>query len=282
MAVPRDRGFVQVDVFGTGACLGNALAVVLDGDGLTEQDMARLARWTNLSETAFLLAPTTSEADYRVRVFTRAAELPFAGHPTLGAAHAWLEAGGAPRRAGRLVQECGVGLVDVREDCGTLAFAAPPTLRAGPLDEPYLADLAAAFGIARSEIIAHQWVDNGPGWAVVRLSCADEVLGIDPDLSKIPQAKIGALGAYPAGGEHAFEIRAFAPAMGIPEDPVTGSLNAGVAQWLIREGEAPLSFRVSQGARVGRAGSVRVEAEPDGTVWIGGACATLIQGRVTL
>ena len=282
MAVPRDRGFVQVDVFGTGTCLGNALAVVLDGDGLAEQDMARLARWTNLSETAFLLPPTTSEADYRVRIFTRAGELPFAGHPTLGAAHAWLANGGAPREAGRLTQECGVGLVEVRQDGGTLAFAAPPTLRDGPLDEPYLADLAAAFGLARDQIVAHQWVDNGPGWAVVRLSSAEEVLGIEPDLSRIPKAKIGVLGAYPPGGEHAFEIRAFAPAMGVPEDPVTGSLNAAVAQWLIRGGQAPSSFRVSQGVRLGRAGSVCVDAEPDGTVWVGGMCATLIQGSVTL
>ncbi len=263
-------------------CLGNPVAVVLDGTDLTDQQMRRLAHWTNLSETTFVLPPTAPQADYRLRIFTPGGELPFAGHPTLGSARAWLDNGGTPRRAEYIVQECAAGLVSVRRGEGTLAFAAPPIIRDGPLDEGFVERIAAAFGIERDLVLAHQWVDNGPGWAVVRLATAEQVLALEPDLSLIPTAMVGAIGAYPAGAEHAFELRTFAPAVGVTEDPVCGSMNASVAQWLIATGAAPPAYRVSQGTRVGRAGTVEITADPDGTVWIGGAATTYIHGAITL
>ena len=279
--MPRSRAFAQVDVFSSEPYLGNPVAVVLDAEGLETDAMHRLARWTNLSETTFVLSPSTPDADYRLRIFTPGGELPFAGHPTLGSAHAWLEAGGVPKKD-RIVQECGAGLVELRRTNGVLAFAAPPTLRSGPLDDEYLQRIASAFGIARDRIVDHQWVDNGPGWAVVLLATADEVLALEPDLAQIPDAKIGAVGAYPAGGSYAFEIRAFAPGVGVPEDPVTGSLNASVAQWLTGTGRAQAPYRVSQGARLGRAGEIRIDRDPDDTVWVGGATTTFFSGTAVL
>ena len=177
---------------------------------------------------------------------------------------------------------CGAGLVELRRTNGVLAFAAPPTLRSGPLDDEYLQRIASAFGIARDRIVDHQWVDNGPGWAVVLLATADEVLALEPDLAQIPDAKIGAVGAYPEGGSYAFEIRAFAPGVGVPEDPVTGSLNASVAQWLTGTGRAQAPYRVSQGARLGRAGEIRIDRDPDDTVWVGGATTTFFSGTAVL
>lgn len=282
MTTPRPRAFSQVDVFSATPYLGNPVAVVLDGSGLADDEMQRLARWTNLSETTFVLPATVPEADYRLRIFTPGGELPFAGHPTLGSARAWLDEGGAPRRGDRIVQECGAGLVTVRVGDGVLSFAAPPLLREGPLEEEFVEQIAEAFGIPRNNILAHQWVDNGPGWAVVQLATAEEVLVLEPDLTLVPSSMVGAIGAYPEGSGHAFELRTFAPGVGVPEDPVCGSMNASVGQWLTRTGAAPSSYRVSQGTRVGRAGTVEVTAEADGTVWVGGAAVGYIRGVITL
>ncbi|MEV7323694.1 PhzF family phenazine biosynthesis protein [Streptomyces sp. NPDC093970] len=279
----RNRPFVQVDVFATSPYLGNPVAVVLDGADLDDERMQRLARWTNLSETTFVVAPTVAGADYRLRIFTPDGELPFAGHPTLGSARAWLDGGAVPRHPGRVVQECGAGLVTVRpgED-GTLAFAAPPLVRGGALDEAYLSEIVAAFGIGRDRVLAHQWVDNGPGWAVVRLATAEEVLALEPDLSLVPDAMVGVIGAHPDGSAHDFEMRTFAPRCGVPEDPACGSMNASVGQWLTATGAAPAAYRVSQGTRVGRAATIQVTADADGTVWVSGATAVRIRGTVTI
>ncbi len=276
--MPRSRPFAQVDVFSATPYLGNPVAVILDADGLDEGAMQRVARWTNLSETTFVLPPTTPRSDYRLRIFTPDCELPFAGHPTLGSAHAWLEHGGARRDATRLVQESAVGLVEVRVDDGTLSFAAPPTRREGDLEADYLEKIIAAFGIVREEVIAHQWVDNGPGWAVVQLPTAEAVLALEPDLSRIPDAMVGAIGAHPPGVEHAFEMRTFAPGVGVAEDPVCGSMNASVGQWLVRTGVVSGNYRVSQGQRLGRAGDVTITPEADGKVYVGGTTTTLFHG----
>ena len=280
--MPRKRSFMQVDVFSTLPYGGNPVAVVLDGGDLTGEEMQRLARWTNLSETTFVLPPSEPEADYRLRIFTPQGELPFAGHPTLGSARAWLESGGMPRRADRIVQECAAGLVTVRRSTETLSFAAPPRVRDGVLDDTYLGQIVAAFGIPRERVLAHQWVDNGPGWAVVQLATAREVLALEPDLSLIPTAMVGAIGAHPEGSEHHFEMRTFAPGAGVPEDPACGSMNAGVGQWLTATGAAPSTYRVSQGTRLGRAASIEITADTDGTVWVSGAATICVQGSITV
>ncbi|MFG2346566.1 PhzF family phenazine biosynthesis protein [Streptomyces phaeochromogenes] len=282
MTMPRTRPFVQVDVFSTSPYSGNPVAVVLDGTDLSDEEMQGLARWTNLSETTFVLPPTVPEADYRLRIFTPGDELPFAGHPTLGSAHAWLDGGGVPRHGDRVVQECAAGLVTVRRGEGALAFAAPPRVREGALDEDYLKRIVDAFGITRDRVLAHQWVDNGPGWAVVQLATAEEVLALEPDLSLIPDAMVGAIGAHPDGSAHRFEMRTFAPGVGVPEDPACGSMNAGVGQWLTSTGAVPSSYRVSQGARLGRAASIEVTVDTDGTVWVSGAAVVCIRGTITL
>jgi PhzF family phenazine biosynthesis protein len=274
----RQRSFAQVDVFSPTPYLGNPVAVILDAEDLEDVDMQRIARWTNLSETTFVLPPARPEADYRLRIFTPGGELPFAGHPTLGSAHAWLERGGQPQVPGRLVQDCDAGLVEIRRRGGLLSFAAPPTRRSGDIEAEYLDQIVDAFGIGPDQLLAHQWVDNGPGWAVVRLATAHEVLDLQPDLSRIPAAMVGAIGAYPEGSEHAFELRTFAPAAGVAEDPVCGSMNASVAQWLLRTGAVPGSYRVSQGQRVDRAGDITITADPDGTIWVGGNTTTLFHG----
>jgi PhzF family phenazine biosynthesis protein len=274
----RERAFAQVDVFSAEPYLGNPVAVVLDGDGLDPEQMQRVARWTNLSETTFVLPPSSDEADYRVRIFTPDGELPFAGHPTLGTAHAWLEHGGAPRDTAFVLQECGAGLVRVRHDRGRLAFAAPPLVRTGDLDDSYVEEIASAFGIARDRVLAHQWVDNGPGWAVIRLATAQEVLELEPDLSQIPTSMVGAIGAYPQGSAHAFELRTFAPRVGVAEDPVCGSMNASVGQWLLGTGAISGSYRVSQGTRVGRRGEITITPDGESTVWVSGATTTLVRG----
>ncbi|WP_219921806.1 PhzF family phenazine biosynthesis protein [Brevibacterium oceani] len=308
--MPQLRRFAQVDVFSAVPFRGNPVAVVLEADGLSDEQMARIANWTNLSETTFVLSPTDPAADYRLRIFTPRRELPFAGHPTLGSAAAWLDAGGSPAQDGRIVQECGAGLVDIRrggpaspsadpsvapsadpsvapsaETPETLAFAAPKRLRTGELDEAYVSDIARALGIERSEILDHQWVDNGPGWAAVRLAGAEQVLALTPDFSAIPEAKLGVFGAHPQGSEHEYEIRAFVPGVGVGEDPVTGSLNASVAQWLIGAGLAPDSYTTTQGTAIGRAGVVSISTEgsasADPIVWVGGATSVCIRGTVT-
>jgi PhzF family phenazine biosynthesis protein len=274
----RQRPFVQVDVFSPIPYRGNPVAVVFDAEDLQDPDMQDIARWTNLSETTFVLPPATPAGDYRLRIFTPDGELPFAGHPTLGSAHAWLEQGAMPKGPERLVQECEAGLVEVRRRAGLLSFAAPPTRRSGEIEPEYLGQIVDAFAIGHDQVLAHQWVDNGPGWAVVRLATAHEVLALQPDLSRIPAAMVGAVGAYPDGSEHAFELRTFAPGVGVAEDPVCGSMNAAVAQWLLRTGAVSGSYRVSQGQRLGRAGDITVTADPDGTIWVGGKTNTLFQG----
>jgi PhzF family phenazine biosynthesis protein len=270
--------FRQVNVFSPEPLLGNPVAVVHDADALTDEQMAAFARWTNLSETTFLLRPTAGDADYRLRIFTPGGELPFAGHPTLGSAHAWLEAGGVPRGEG-LVQECGVGLVRVRRD-EQLAFAAPPLIRSGPVQETDLDRIVTALRIDRDDVVDGQWVDNGAGWVAVLLRDAAAVLALDPDVARFDGLDIGVAGLHPAGGDTQVEVRAFAPDVGIPEDPVTGSLNAGLAQWLTGNGTLPPSYVAAQGTALGRAGRAHVDTDSDGTIWVGGATVTTISGRV--
>lgn len=280
MTAPRARAFAQVDVFGAHPLRGNPVAVVLDAVGLSDETMAAFARWTNLSETTFLF-PGGPDADYRFRVFTPERELPFAGHPTLGSAHAWLEHGGTPRTAGRVLQDCAAGLIELRVAHGRVAFAAPPTVRSGPVEEHLLDEVAGCLGVERAEILDHQWVDNGPGWLAVRLASAAHVLALRPDFGGRPDLMVGVLGDHPAGAPHRYEIRGFAVAAGIAEDPVTGSLNASVAQWLIRTGQVPAAYTATQGARLSRDGVVHIEAAGD-TVWVGGACTSVVRGTVTL
>ena len=297
----QHRRFAQVDVFSAVPFQGNPVAVIVDADGLDETQMARIANWTNLSETTFVLPPDDPGADYRLRIFTPHRELPFAGHPTLGSAAAWLDAGGAPKHEDRIVQECGAGLVDIRrsprrggptqtidltnqtdptvEPSETLAFAAPDRLRSGPLDDVYVNQIATALGVDRSEILDHQWADNGPGWAAVRLASAEQVLALNPDFSAIPDAKLGVLGAHPEAADHEYEIRAFVPGVGVAEDPVTGSLNASVAQWLIGENLAPNRYTATQGTALGRSGVISISAEHD-EIWIGGATSICVRGTV--
>ncbi len=275
-----DRPFAQVDVFITEPGLGNPVAVVLDGEGLSTGAMQRFARWTNLSETTFVLAPTTPKADYRVRIFHPEAELPFAGHPTLGTCHAWLEAGGTPHDPAVVVQECGAGLVNVRRAGDVLSFAAPPLRRSGPVDEADLAAIAAGLGIAREAIVDATWADNGPGWAAILLSSADQVLAIRPGLAPFD---VGIVGPYPEGSPVALELRAMWPQHGATvEDPVTGSLNASVAQWLLGTGRVTAPYTASQGTAIGRAGRILITQDPDGTVWTGGRSVTLVRGTVDL
>lgn len=273
--------FTQVDVFTSEALKGNPLAVVHDGNDLDDAQMQAFARWTNLSETTFLLRPTDPTADYRVRIFTPGSELPFAGHPTLGSCHAWLEAGGVPRDAATVVQQCGVGLVRVRRDGARNAFAAPP-LRAEPVDDAQLAPVLAALGVPRSHVQAAQWLDNGPKWLGLLLDSSATVLALQPDHSALKTLpKVGVVGPHVAGAACRFEVRAFAASIGIAEDPVTGSLNASLAQWLIGAGIAPETYIAAQGTCMGRAGRVHISGEA-GTVWVGGASVSCIRGEVTL
>jgi len=272
--------FTQLDVFTATALKGNALAVVHAAEGLSDAQMQAFAAWTNLSETTFLLPPTDAAADYRVRIFTPERELPFAGHPTLGSCHAWLAAGGKPHDDAQVVQQCGVGLVRVRRDGTRLAFAAPPLKRSGVPDATTLDQIVRSLRIPRDAIRAAQWVDNGPGWVAVLLGSRDEVLALRPDYAAMHGLEVGAVAPW-AGGDAQFEVRAFVPTLGVPEDPVTGSLNAGLAQWLIGAGIAPERYVASQGTAMGRAGRVFVE-QRDGAVWIGGDSVVVVSGQVTL
>ncbi len=310
----KTRPFKQVDVFTDQPYFGNPLAVVLDGSGLDDEAMQRFARWTNLSETTFVLPPTDPSADYRVRIFTPGGELPFAGHPTLGSCHAWLRAGGTPRRQDFIVQECQVGLVNIRREGDRLAFAAPPLQRSAP-SPAVLAQVAAALGLKAQHILAAQLLDNGPVWLGLLLDSADTVLQLQPDHAALKKQglKVGVVGAHPAqaapvliaranrearafaGSTHPspaeaatadFEVRAFAAPIGIEEDPVTGSLNASLAQWLIAEGHAPERYVAAQGTCLDRAGRVYLTRETDAQgsaqVWVGGPSVTCINGTVTL
>jgi len=307
----KTRAFKQVDVFTAQPYFGNPLAVVLDGSGLDDAAMQRFAQWTHLSETTFVLPPTEVSADYRVRIFTPGGELPFAGHPTLGTCHAWLEAGGVPKRKDVIVQQCAVGLVQIRRDGARRAFAAPPLKRSAP-SPVVLAQVAAALGLKAQHIIAAQILDNGPVWLGLLLDSADTVLQLEPDHLALKKygLKVGVAGAHAAQEaplliaranrearafptrEHGapaetadFEVRAFAAPIGINEDPVTGSLNASLAQWLMAEGHAPDNYTVAQGTCLDRAGRVHLARETmAGTtvVWVGGESVTCIDGSVTL
>lgn len=275
------HAFRQVDVFSSDPLGGNPVAVVHDADDLSDDRMAAFARWTNLSETTFLLRPTEPGADYRLRIFTPGGELPFAGHPTLGSAHAWLEAGGVARGE-RLVQECGVGLVEVDRADGRLAFRAPPLLRGGPVEEADLAPVVAALGLAPDQVVDAQWCDNGPGWLGIRLHDAAAVLAVHPRSGALGQM-VGLVGLHPVGSETAAEVRALCTAdLGIVEDPVTGSLNAAVAQWLIADGTLPPAYVASQGAAVGRTGRIHVQRDAGEAIWVGGHTRTTICGTVDL
>ena len=279
----RTRPFAQVDVFSAEPFLGNPVAVVLDGADLTDKQMARFANWTNLSETTFVLPPTSPDADYRLRIFTPDRELPFAGHPTLGSARAWLAAGNTPR-GDVIVQECATGLVRVHptDDDAALAFEAPPTLRSGDLAPNVLEPITTGLALRPDQVVAHQWVDNGPGWAAVLLRSADEVLALEPTFTALGAHKVGVLGPAPDSAEHRFEVRAFVPGATGYEDPVTGSLNAGLAQWLVRTGRAPQDYTARQGTRMGRRGLVRVSADATGAVRVGGHCTVCVSGSVVL
>lgn len=272
--------FRQVDVFTSTPYYGNPVAVVLDAAGIADAEMQQFAKWTNLSETTFVLPPSEPSADYRVRIFNLGLELPFAGHPTLGTCHAWLAAGGAPRRPGIVMQECGAGLVAVRQSSGELAFAAPPLLRSGPVAESVVQHVADLLGIARGDVAAAQWADNGPGWVAIMLGSAADVLALRPG---IVDMDVGVIGPYPAGSAEAFEVRAFFPKDGATaEDPVTGSLNASLAQWLLGAGLASAPYVASQGTALGRRGRVHVSADPDGTIWVGGGTITCVSGQAEL
>lgn len=274
--------FSQLDVFTAQPMRGNPLAVVHDATGLSDEQMASFAQWTNLSETTFLLPPTEAGADYHVRIFTPGGELPFAGHPTLGSCHAWLAAGGQPKRDGEVVQQCGVGLVRIRRDGSRLAFAAPPLRRSGAVADASLrAQVLASLHLRDEHLLRLQWVDNGPGWIAALLPDAAAVLALQPDFAVMRGLKLGVVAPHPAGSECQFEVRAFVPTLGVPEDPVTGSLNAGLAQWLIGEGMAPSRYVAAQGTAMGRAGRVHVQSE-GGEVWIGGDVTPVVAGTVTL
>ncbi|MEJ5999683.1 PhzF family phenazine biosynthesis protein [Paucibacter soli] len=277
----KSRRFAQVDVFTDVALRGNALAVVVDAEGLSDAQMQALACWTQLSETTFLLPPSDPAADYRLRIFTPAGELPFAGHPTLGSAHVWLSHGGVPRRADELVQQCGIGLVRVRRDGERLAFAAPPLRRSGPVDAALREQVARSLRLAEQDLLDVVWVANGPPWVGARLRSAAAVLALQPDYLAMQGIELGVVGAYPEGGPAQFEVRAFVPGQPQPEDPVTGSLNAGLAQWMMGAGLAPAAYLVSQGTALQRAGRVHVRRQGD-DIWIGGDVTSLIQGQIGL
>lgn len=273
------RPFSMIDVFGDGAFAGNPLAVITDGSGLDTAEMQRIAHWLNLSETTFLLKPADPRADYRVRIFTVDRELPFAGHPTLGSAHAWLEQGGKPGKEGVIVQECGAGLVTVRRDGDRLAFAAPPLTRSGPLDGEGLQELLAVLRIERDAVVDARWVSNGPGWVAVLMESADAVLSVEPVRVHDRMIDVGVVGPH-RDGDADYEIRGFFSIAGgtLVEDPVTGSLNASVAQWLFESGRARGAYIAAQGTRLGRRGRVHLSQDAGGQVWVAGASRTMFSG----
>ncbi|MHA6668508.1 PhzF family phenazine biosynthesis protein [Homoserinimonas sp. A447] len=278
------RRFRQVDVFGEGSCTGNPVAVVLDADGLDDETLRRFSVWSNLSECTFVLPPTEPGADYRVRIFNLNTELPFAGHPTLGTARAWLDAGGVPATPGVVVQECGAGLVPVRIEDNRLAFAAPPRLRTGPVDADTVATLVEILGIEPEQVVDAEWLDNGPGWVGLLLDSARTVLALRPDVSAHPgRWDIGVVGAHDSGSEAAFELRAFFTEGEEPlrEDPVTGSLNAAAAEWLIQTGRVQAPYVAAQGTAMGRQGRIYVSDEDD-QLWVGGRAEVILSGSADL
>jgi PhzF family phenazine biosynthesis protein len=278
--VTTTRRFSQVDVFTATPYDGNPVAVVLDAEELTTETMQRFAHWTNLSETTFVLPPEDPSADYRLRIFTPATELSFAGHPTLGSCHAWLQAGGRPADESRVVQECGAGLVRVRRTDAGLAFAAPPLVRSGPVEPALVAHVAALLRVDQDAIVDTQWVDNGPGWLGVLLHDADAVLALRPGFVDLD---LGVVGLHPPGSSDALEVRAFFPVDGrTVEDPVTGSLNAALAGWLTRTGRVTTPYTVRQGTALGRRGRVVVAHDAEGTLWTGGGTITCVHGHVEI
>ncbi|AZD72560.1 PhzF family phenazine biosynthesis protein [Pseudomonas chlororaphis] len=279
----RRFDFKQVDVFSDEPLKGNPLAVVFGADQLSDARMAAFANWTNLSETTFILEPRDPRADYRLRIFTTLQELPFAGHPTLGSCHAWLEAGGVPKGE-EIVQECAVGLVRIRRNGAELAFLAPPLLKSGPVEAGLLEQVRQGLRLAPDAIVDAQWVDNGAGWLAVLLAERGQVLDLQPDYSQLKDLAVGVIAPWNPerdGDAAQFEVRAFIAGDGMPEDPATGSLNAGIAQWLLGAGLAPESYVVSQGLSMGRAGRIQVERIGD-EIWIGGSAVTCIEGSLTL
>ncbi|MEZ5654760.1 MAG: PhzF family phenazine biosynthesis protein [Sphingobium sp.] len=278
------QDFQLVDVFGKRPFSGNPVAVVSGADNLDADEMLRITRWFNLSETTFLLPPTDAAADYRVRIFTLERELPFAGHPTLGTCRAWLEAGNHPKQSGRIVQQCEAGLIPIRAVDDWLAFAAPPLIRSGAPDDAKLAEVAGILGISPTAIIDAQWVDNGPGWIAVMLSSAEDVLALEPATYHSSRIDIGVVGPHAEGAEADFEIRAiFSNHLGaLNEDPVTGSLNASVAQWLYRSGRVLGPYVAAQGTRLGREGRVFISRDADGTIWVEGNAVSLFRGEATV
>lgn len=275
------RKYQEVDVFSSTPYLGNPLAIVHDADGLTAEEMQRFAKWTNLAETTFLLQPQDPGADYRVRIFSATQEFPFAGHPTLGSAFAWLEAGGTPNNKGEIVQECGAGLVTVRVDGQQLAFKAPPMTRFEPIEESLVHQIAAALGMSRDHIVDTSWLVNGPEWIGVRLASADEVLALNPDPKDLGTLCIGVVGPYPSGHPTQFEVRAFLGGDPVWEDPVTGSLNAGLARWMFDTGVAQQRYIANQGTAIGFQGQVHVSIKA-GDIWVGGQVTSCIRGELTL
>ncbi|NWA28246.1 PhzF family phenazine biosynthesis protein [Pseudomonas gingeri] len=275
--------FKQLDVFSREPFKGNPLAVVFAADSLTDEQMQAFSTWTNLSETTFLQTPQDPRADYRVRIFTTSRELPFAGHPTLGSCHAWLEAGGVPQGE-EIIQECGIGLVRIRRRGDDLAFIAPPFRREGPLDEALRERVRLGLGLAAEEVLDAQWVDNGVDWLVLMLPDRARVLALKPDQAQLKGLAVGVVAPWDPlldGDDCQFEVRAFISGDGVPEDPATGSLNAGIARWLLGEGRAPQSYRASQGTAMGRAGRIQVEQVGD-EIWVGGAAVTCITGSLNL
>jgi len=284
------RSFAQVDVFGPPATespegfLGNPVAVVVDAEGVTDEQMARIAAWTNLSETTFILPPTDPAADYRLRIFTASQELPFAGHPTLGSARAWLDAGGASHTQGRLVQECAAGLIKLRLGADdTVELAAPPRTRTGPLDGSTLDTICRCLHLERSAIMGHQWCANGPQWTAIMLASAEEALAVRSDTNALTEAglEVGVIGPYPVGSPFAYEVRAFCPGFNVSEDPVTGSLNAAIAQWLRTDRLVGERYVVSQGTVLGRQGRVMINDEA-GQIWVGGRTVIAIKGTIAI
>lgn len=279
----QQRPFSQVDVFSKIPTLGNPVAVVHDADGLTDAQMQSFARWTNLSETTFLLKPTQEGADYRLRIFMPdGSELPFAGHPTLGSAYAWLAHGGQPSSPKYITQECGIGLVKLRRSDTQLGFQAPELLRSGAIDDADLQRILTALGVDKSRVVASNWVDNGPGFMGLLLDSADSVLAVRPDLPALKNAFVGLVGPHAEDGPADFEVRAIVPTVSNGEDAATGSLNGGLAKWLTANKLAPPSYTVRQGTILKRQADIGIVTDPDESIWITGQCSLVIQGTVTL
>lgn len=275
------RRFHQIDVFGSDGFSGNPLAVIHDSGGLTTADMLEITDWLNLSETTFLVPPTNDEADYHVRIFCPGRELPFAGHPTLGTCRAWLAAGGIPSDPERIVQQCGAGLIPIRLTDDRLAFAAPELVRSGPVEPDLLQPRLQQLGLTSNDIVDAAWIDNGPNWMGLLLESADAVLDVPLPSGLIPEFDVGLIGLRPAGDPHAVEIRGlFADSNGmVREDPVTGSLNASAAQWLLSTGRLTAPYRARQGTAIGRRGEVWIDAT-DGEIWVGGRADVVITGTI--